>query len=93
MKIKKGLFGKVKTLKRIVVKIGTSVLLDSGKKIGIHMIENIAEQIKLVQEKGIKPIIVTSGAIACGMELLGITKKPKEIEKRQALASIGQVLL
>ena len=38
-------------------------------------------------------IIVSSGAIACGMETMGLTKKPKEIAKRQALASIGQVLL
>jgi len=93
MKTKKETKDNTKTLKRIVVKIGTSVLLDSSKKISIDMIENIAEQIRVVQEKGIKPLIVTSGAIACGMELMGITKKPKEIEKRQALASIGQVLL
>ncbi|HOP85687.1 MAG TPA: glutamate 5-kinase [Syntrophorhabdaceae bacterium] len=93
MKTKKEAKDKIKVLKRVVVKIGTSVLLDSSKKISINMIENIAEQIRIVQEKGIKPIIVTSGAIACGMELMGITKKPKEIEKRQALASIGQVLL
>ena len=38
-------------------------------------------------------IIVSSGAIACGMETMGLMKKPKEIAKRQALASIGQVLL
>jgi len=93
MKTKKETKDNTKTLKRIVVKIGTSVLLDSSKKISIDMIENIAEQIRVVQKKGIKPLIVTSGAIACGMELMGITKKPKEIEKRQALASIGQVLL
>ncbi|MCX7966681.1 MAG: glutamate 5-kinase, partial [Syntrophorhabdaceae bacterium] len=93
MKSNKDRNDKTKTLKRVVVKIGTSVLLDNFKRISINMIENIAEQIKIVREKGIKPIIVTSGAIACGMELMGLTKKPKEIEKRQALASIGQVLL
>lgn len=93
MKIKSAKVRSERTLKRIVVKIGTSVLLDANKKISIEMIKNISEQIKAVKEKGVKPIIVTSGAIACGMELMDIKKKPKEIEKRQALASIGQVLL
>lgn len=80
-------------LKRVVIKIGTSVLLDQRKKISIGMIESIGEQVRTIQRKGIKPVIVTSGAIACGMEILNLKKKPKEIEKRQALASIGQVLL
>ncbi|MCX8111054.1 MAG: glutamate 5-kinase [Syntrophorhabdaceae bacterium] len=80
-------------LNKIVIKIGTSVLLDERKKISINMIESIGEQVKAIQRRGIRPVIVTSGAIACGMEILNLKKKPKEIEKRQALASIGQVLL
>ncbi|HOJ71378.1 MAG TPA: glutamate 5-kinase [Syntrophorhabdaceae bacterium] len=79
--------------RRVVIKIGTSVLLDDRKRISIQMIDSIGEQIKAIQRKGVKPVIVTSGAIACGMEILNLKKKPKEIEKRQALASIGQVLL
>lgn len=79
--------------KRVVVKIGTSVLLDNSKKISLQRIEDIAEQIRIIKNRGVQPIIVTSGAIACGMEILGLKKKPKEIGKRQALASIGQVLL
>ncbi len=80
-------------VKRVVVKIGTSVLLDKDKKISIDMIGKIARQIRKVKDKGIDPIIVSSGAIACGMETMNLKKKPKEIAKRQALASIGQILL
>jgi glutamate 5-kinase len=80
-------------LKRIVVKIGTSVLVDGTGKISAVKIRNIAKQVRTVKDAGVEVIVVSSGAIACGMETLGLTKKPKEMAKRQALASIGQVML
>jgi len=80
-------------LRRLVVKIGTSVLVDENKKISTDKIKDIARQIKSIKAMNIDTVIVSSGAIACGMETVGLTKKPKEIPKRQALASIGQVLL
>ena len=80
-------------VKRVVIKVGTSVLLDKEKKISIDMVRNLAKQIRIIKNEGIESIIVSSGAIAGGMETLGLKKKPKEIEKRQALASVGQVKL
>lgn len=80
-------------IKRVVIKIGTSVLLDREKKISVGMIQDIAKQVKAIKDINVDVIIVSSGAIACGMETLILKKKPKEIEKRQALASIGQVRL
>lgn len=80
-------------MKRIVLKIGTSVLLDEDNEISFDMMKRFARQVKAVKDMAIDVIIVSSGAIACGMETLGLRKKPKEIEKRQALASIGQVRL
>ena len=80
-------------VKRIVLKIGTSVLLDKEKNISMDMVGKLARQVRTIKEKGIDTIIVSSGAIASGMEALALKKKPKEIEKRQALASIGQIKL
>jgi glutamate 5-kinase len=80
-------------IKRLVVKIGTSVLVDENKKISTNKIKAIARQVRAIKAMNIDVIIVSSGAIACGMETVGLTKKPKEIAKRQALASVGQVLL
>ncbi len=80
-------------MKRVVLKIGTSVLLDEDNEISFDMMKRFARQVKAVKDTGLEVIIVSSGAIACGMESLGLKKKPKEIEKRQALASIGQVRL
>jgi glutamate 5-kinase len=81
------------SIKRLVVKIGTSVLVDENKKISTNKIKAIARQVRAIKAMNIDVIIVSSGAIACGMETMGLTKKPKEIAKRQALASVGQVLL
>lgn len=80
-------------LKRIVVKIGTSVLVDENKKISTAKIREIAKQVRAIKARGIDVVIVSSGAVACGMETMSLVKKPKEIAKKQALASIGQVLL
>jgi len=80
-------------VKRIVLKVGTSVLLDEEKRISADMVRKLAKQVKTIKDKDIETIIVSSGAIASGMETIGLKKKPKEIEKRQALASIGQIKL
>jgi glutamate 5-kinase len=76
-----------------VIKIGTSILLDKNNKVSADMIDRLAKQVRMARDKGIDPVIVSSGAIACGMEAMNLKKKPKEIAKRQALASIGQILL
>jgi glutamate 5-kinase len=81
------------SVKRLVIKVGTSVLLDKDNKVSPDMIERLARQIRKIKEKGIDAVLVSSGAIACGMEAVNLKKKPKEIAKRQALASIGQILL
>jgi glutamate 5-kinase len=76
-----------------VVKIGTSVLLDAGEKISNSRAEDFARQIKAVRDRSIDVIVVSSGAQACGMERVGLRRKPREMARKQALASIGQVVL
>jgi glutamate 5-kinase len=80
-------------IRRIVIKIGTSILLDAEKRIGSRIIRGFARQTKAIRDSGIDVIIVSSGAIACGMEMVDLKRRPREIDKRQALASIGQVFL
>ncbi len=80
-------------LRRVVVKIGTSVLLDSQKRTSLLMAQSIARQVKAVRDMSVEVIVVSSGAIACGMETLDLKKKPAEMAKKQALASIGQIVL
>jgi glutamate 5-kinase len=80
-------------MRRVVVKIGTSVLLDAGEKISASRAEDFARQIKAVRDRSIDVIVVSSGAQACGMERVGLRRKPREMARKQALASIGQVVL
>lgn len=77
--------------KRIVIKIGTNVLTTENNRLNTSIIEHIVEQINyLVNKKKKEIIIVTSGAIAAGMQILGWKKRPEEMNKLQAAASVGQ---
>ena len=78
-------------VKRLVIKIGSSLLTDPGKKgIRKRFLNRLALEILELQKKRIQTVVVTSGAIAAGIFALGIGKKPKEISKLQALAAVGQ---
>jgi glutamate 5-kinase len=80
-------------IRRVVLKIGTSILLDEEKKISIEMAADYARQIRAAKDRSVEVIVVSSGAVACGMESIGLKRKPREMAKKQALASIGQIVL
>ncbi len=80
-------------VRRIILKIGTSVLLDGEGRVSGVKVEGFARQIRAVKDAGIDVIVVSSGAIACGMEAMELLRKPKEMARKQALASVGQGLL
>jgi glutamate 5-kinase len=69
---------------RILIKVGTRLLTDTSK------IPILIEQIYKLRQKGYQVILVSSGAVGIGMKTLGITKRPQQLSKIQALASIGQ---
>ncbi|GBG96208.1 glutamate 5-kinase [Lactococcus termiticola] len=79
--------------RRVVVKIGTSSLILPNGKINLSNIDDLAFTLSDLNNKGYEVILVTSGAVGVGMNVLGLEKKPDELEKKQALASIGQVEL
>lgn len=81
-----------RSLKRIVIKVGSNVLTDhlSLKKKFFH---HMAEQIEFLQKRKIKPVIVSSGAIAAAMASLKRKTKPKGVPAKQAFAAFGQPLL
>jgi glyoxylase-like metal-dependent hydrolase (beta-lactamase superfamily II) len=77
----------------VILKIGTSVLLDSAQRISMSKVESFARQIRSIKEMSVDVIVVSSGAIACGMEAMQLSKKPRDMARKQALASIGQIVL
>ncbi len=82
-----------KDIKRIVIKIGSSSLVNKNLSINDNMIDNIMHNIKMLKDKGIDVALVSSGAIASGMYELNLNKKPKELSLKQACASVGQARL
>lgn len=83
----------LKNKKRIVVKIGTSSLSFANGRLNFHRIEKLAGVLSTLRRKGIQIILVTSGAIGVGAARIGMTLKPKELNRKQALAAIGQAEL
>lgn len=77
--------------RKIVIKVGSSLLTDEKKRrIQKGFLRRLADQVRHFQDRGIQSVIVTSGAIAAGLYELGLSKRPVEIAKLQALAAIGQ---
>jgi len=79
--------------KKIVIKIGSSILVDEKGKPKKLWLKEFAKDIKLLIKKNKQIVIVSSGAIAMGCEYLGIKKKILKVDKSQAVASIGQIEL
>ncbi|MEY8562162.1 glutamate 5-kinase [Eggerthellaceae bacterium 3-80] len=79
--------------RKVVIKIGSSTLTTSESSIDYAYLEQLSKQVALVKQQGWQPVIVTSAAIACGLEALGIKKRPSDMPSLQAAASVGQSAL
>ncbi|OFW53251.1 MAG: glutamate 5-kinase [Actinobacteria bacterium RBG_13_35_12] len=80
-------------MKRVVIKIGSSSLTSREGGLNKANIKRFVNETSALIKRGIEVIIVTSGAIAAGLESLNIRRKPEDITMLQAAASIGQVEL
>tara|TARA_Y100001960_G_scaffold192613_1_gene201610 strand:+ start:980 stop:2086 length:1107 start_codon:yes stop_codon:yes gene_type:complete len=83
----------LRNAKKIVIKIGSSLLIDKSKKIRTKWLLEFSKDIKELLKQNKKIIIVSSGAIAIGCKKLNINKKNLKLDKSQAIASIGQIEL
>jgi len=83
----------LKNSKIIVIKIGSSLLVDNKKKIRKKWLSSFANDLKKLKSKNKKIIIVSSGAIALGCKKMNIEKKNLKLDKSQAIASVGQIEL
>ncbi len=81
---------KTQTIERLVIKIGSSVLTDAAGRLLPDRIGQLAAQVAECARQRRHPVIVSSGAIACGMAKLGLKTRPKPLAQLQACAAIGQ---
>ncbi len=80
-------------VKRIVLKVGSSLLADPAHGINTSMVKRLAKDIKALQDKNIQVCLVSSGAVALGRVQLGWLDKKLNVHEKQAAAAIGQPLL
>lgn len=80
-----------KPLKRIVVKIGSSLLTNNGKGLDRKAIYGWATQIAKLQNSGMEVVLVSSGSIAEGVVKMNLDDRPKKLPALQACAAIGQM--
>jgi len=83
----------INKFKKIVIKIGSSILVDEEGKPKKKWLQEFGKDIKNLINKKKQIVIVSSGAIAMGCEYLKIKKNGLKVDKSQAVASIGQIEL
>ncbi len=77
--------------KRVVIKVGSSLVTNEGRGLDEQAIGEWCRQIAHLMQDGREVIMVSSGAIAEGMKRLGWTARPKAIQELQAAAAVGQM--
>jgi len=77
--------------KRIVIKLGSSIITNDGNGIDEACLLSLVTQIKKLVNDGKECVVVSSGAIAAGLKILGITKRPRDLTELQAAAAVGQM--
>ncbi|MFF8769235.1 glutamate 5-kinase [Kitasatospora sp. NPDC015120] len=85
----------VLTARRIVVKVGSSSLTTAAGGIDADRVDALVDALAKVRTRPDAPeiVLVSSGAIAAGLSPLGLEKRPKDLARQQAAASVGQGLL
>lgn len=76
--------------KRWVIKVGTSTLVTAEGHFSSHQLESIVAQVVTLLRRNIQVVVVSSGAIALGMDTLKLTKRPRSLPELQACAALGQ---
>ena len=78
------------TPKRWVIKLGTGILSDPRGQVDLDQIEQLTAQMIELRKRGHQVLVVSSGAVGCGMSLLGLPKRPTAMAELQACAALGQ---
>src|SRR5690606_25076597 len=81
----------VQEAKRIVVKVGSSLVTNDGAGVDEEAVGEWARQVAVLRQQGKEVVMVSSGAVAEGMLRLGWTVRPSEVPALQAAAAVGQM--
>ena len=79
--------------RRAVVKVGSSSLRGPGGGLDAAFVDDLVEQLVDLRRAGAEVVLVSSGAVAAGLEPLGLAQRPTDLPRLQAAASVGQGIL
>lgn len=79
-------------MRKIVIKIGSSVISPEGK-LDTRIVARLVKDFLEAEKLGFKIILVSSGAISCGLNKLGFKKRPQDVSSLMAVSSLGQIRL
>jgi len=74
----------------LVVKLGSSIVAADDGELRTDVLDSVCEQVSQLEQGGERVVMVTSGAIARGMRLMELPKRPREIDELQAASAVGQ---
>lgn len=80
-------------LRRLVIKIGSTLLVDRQNQLNRNWLDNLADDVDVLRKNGHQVLIVSSGAVAIGSQVLGINPRRSRLEELQAAAAAGQAQL
>jgi glutamate 5-kinase len=75
---------------RIVVKLGTHVVTQDGVRLALERLQGLVAGMARLRQSGREVVLVSSGAVGLGMQVLGLTERPRSLGLRQACAAVGQ---
>tara|TARA_Y100001935_G_scaffold255633_1_gene270267 strand:+ start:10398 stop:11522 length:1125 start_codon:yes stop_codon:yes gene_type:complete len=84
-------YSDIKSTRRWIIKIGSSLITKNGKGLDVDRLQSWTNQIADMRDKGIEIILVSSGAVAEGMNRIGMKARPTALHELQAAAAIGQM--
>ena len=82
---------RISKARRLVVKVGSALVTNNGEGLAVDALADWARQIAALIADGRQVVLVSSGAIAAGMQRLGWTTRPQEMHQLQAAAAVGQM--
>lgn len=82
---------RIASARRLVMKVGSALVTNNGEGLDLAAIGEWARQIAELRQTGKEVVLVSSGAIACGMQRLGWSKRPHAVHELQAAAAVGQM--
>ncbi len=78
---------------RVLIKIGSNLLQTEDGDIDLRFVSSLAQGVKALKSQGHQVVIVSSGAVLCGVKRMNLPEKPEELSMKQTVSAVGQAYL